>query len=80
MDARILHRPEQPFGCVFIDEYQDCGILQRQAIDAIFDPQKCAVFKIGDSDQAIYNSAENTTPDWIPQPDFLPIMTSCRFN
>lgn len=68
------------FQYVFIDEYQDCNNLQRQAIDAIFDPQKCAVFKIGDSDQAIYNSAEDTTPDWIPQPDFLPIMTSCRFN
>lgn len=68
------------FQYVFIDEYQDCNNLQRQAIDAIFDPQKCAVFKIGDSDQAIYNSAEDTTPDWIPQPGFLPIMTSCRFN
>lgn len=68
------------FQYVFIDEYQDCDILQRQVIDAIFDPQKCAVFKIGDSDQAIYNSAEDTTPDWTPQPDFLPIMTSCRFN
>ena len=68
------------FRYVFIDEYQDCNNLQRQAIDAIFAPQKCAVFKIGDSDQAIYNSAENIIPDWIPQPDFLPIMTSCRFN
>ena len=68
------------FQYVFIDEYQDCNNLQRQAIDAIFDPQKCAVFKIGDSDQAIYNSAEDTTPDWMPQPDFLPIVTSCRFN
>ncbi len=68
------------FQYVFIDEYQDCNNLQRQAIDAIFDSTKCAVFKIGDSDQAIYNSAEDTTPDWIPQSDFLPIMTSCRFN
>lgn len=68
------------FQYVFIDEYQDCNNLQRQAIDAIFDSQKCAVFKIGDTDQAIYNSADDTTPDWIPQPDFLPIMTSCRFN
>ena len=68
------------FQYVFIDEYQDCNNLQRQAIDVIFDPQKCAVFKIGDSDQAIYNSAEDTTPDWMPQPDFLPIVTSCRFN
>lgn len=68
------------FQYVFIDEYQDCDNLQRQALDAIFDHQKCAIFKIGDSDQAIYNSTENITPDWIPQPDFLPIMTSCRFN
>ena len=68
------------FQYVFIDEYQDCNNLQRQAIDAIFPPQKCVIFKIGDSDQAIYNSDEDTTPDWIPQPDFLPIMTSCRFS
>ena len=68
------------FQYVFIDEYQDCNNLQRQAIDAIFDSTKCAVFKIGDSDQAIYNSAEDTTPDWIPQTGFLPIMTSCRFS
>ena len=68
------------FQYVFIDEYQDCNNLQRQAIDAIFDSQKCAVFKIGDPDQAIYNSADDTTPDWIPQPAFLPIMPSCRFN
>ena len=46
------------FQYVFIDEYQDCNNLQRQAIDVIFDPQKCAVFKIGDSDQAIYNIAQ----------------------
>lgn len=68
------------FQYVFIDEYQDCDNLQRQVIDALFDPQKCVVFKIGDSDQAIYNSTEDTTPDWIPNPDFLPITTSCRFN
>ena len=80
LPAEYTHLFSSRFQYVFIDEYQDCDILQRQAIDAIFDPQKCTVFKIGDSDQAIYNSAEDTTPDWIPQPDFLPIMTSCRFN
>ena len=68
------------FQYVFIDEYQDCNDIQRQAISSIFDSTKCAVFKIGDSDQAIYNSSEDTTPDWIPQEDFLPIMTSCRFS
>ena len=39
-----------------------------------------SVFKIGDSDQAIYNSFEEKTPDWVPQPGFLPILTSCRFS
>ena len=71
---------EARFRYVFIDEYQDCDNIQRQVIDSIFNSTKCNVFKIGDSDQAIYNSDEDTTPDWIPQPNFLPIMTSCRFN
>ncbi|ADU21723.1 UvrD-helicase domain-containing protein [Ruminococcus albus] len=68
------------FQYVFIDEYQDCNDIQRQAINAIFDSTKCAIFKIGDSDQAIYNQSEDTTTDWIPQDDYLPIMTSCRFS
>lgn len=68
------------FQYVFIDEYQDCDDVQRQLIDMIFDPSKCSVFKIGDPDQAIYNSDECKTQDWNPLPDFLSIATSCRFN
>ncbi|MCI1268519.1 MAG: UvrD-helicase domain-containing protein [Ruminococcus sp.] len=68
------------FQYVFIDEYQDCDDVQRQVIDLLFDPSKCAVFKIGDPDQAIYNSSEDTIPDWVPEAGFLSIMTSCRFN
>ena len=68
------------FQYVFIDEYQDCVDVQRRAIDAIFNSTKCTVIKIGDSDQAIYNSSENDTPDWVPQDRFLPIMTSCRYS
>lgn len=68
------------FQYVFIDEYQDCDDVQRRAIDAIFNSTKCIVIKIGDSDQAIYNSSENETPDWVPQDVFLPIMTSCRYS
>lgn len=68
------------FKYVFIDEYQDCDSAQRQAIDALFNPEKCTVIKIGDSDQAIYNSAENETPDWIPKDSFLPIHSSCRYS
>ncbi|WP_434309872.1 UvrD-helicase domain-containing protein [Hominifimenecus sp. rT4P-3] len=68
------------FQYVFIDEYQDCDEIQRRAIDAIFNSTKCTVIKIGDADQAIYNSSENETPDWVPQDGFLPIMTSCRYS
>lgn len=65
---------------VFIDEYQDCDDVQRQAIDSIFNSAKCVVIKIGDTDQAIYNSANNEVLDWVPQDGFLPIMTSCRYS
>lgn len=68
------------FQYVFIDEYQDCDDVQRRAIDAIFSSTKCTVIKIGDSDQAIYNSSEDEIPDWVPQDGFLPIMTSCRYS
>lgn len=65
---------------VFVDEYQDCDDIQRQAIDSIFNSMKCVVIKIGDTDQAIYNSASNEILDWVPQNGFLPIMTSCRYS
>lgn len=68
------------FRYVFIDEYQDCDSIQRQAMAAIFNSAKCTVIKIGDSDQAIYNSSEDKIPDWVPQDGFLPIMTSCRYS
>lgn len=68
------------FKYIFIDEYQDCDEIQRQAIDAIFNSTRCTVMKIGDSDQAIYNSSQDRTPDWIPQVGFLPIITSNRYS
>ena len=68
------------FQYVFIDEYQDCDDVQRQAIDAIFNAASCVVIKIGDSDQAIYNSSEDNILDWVPNDGFLPIMTSCRYS
>lgn len=68
------------FQYVFIDEYQDCNDVQRSAIDALFNSTKCAVIKIGDSDQAIYNSSEDKTLDWVPQHGALSIMSSCRYN
>lgn len=68
------------FQYVFIDEYQDCDDVQRQAIDLIFNSEKCIVIKIGDTDQAIYNSANNGVLDWKPQDGYLSIMTSCRYS
>lgn len=68
------------FRYVFIDEYQDCNIVQRKLIDMLFDPTKCTVIQIGDSDQAIYDFIGNDTPDWIPRDGALRIMTSCRYS
>lgn len=68
------------FQYVFVDEYQDCNEIQRQVIDALFSPAKCTVIKIGDPDQAIYNSSKVNMPDWAPQDGFLPIMMSCRYS
>lgn len=68
------------FKYVFIDEYQDCNDLQREALDAIFNSEKCNVLKIGDPDQAIYNLINNDTIDWVPKDGFLSITTSCRYS
>lgn len=68
------------FQYVFVDEYQDCDNVQRQAIDLIFNPEECTVIKIGDTDQAIYNSTNDGVSDWKPQDGYLPIMCSCRYS
>ncbi len=68
------------FQYVFIDEYQDCDDLQRKVLEGIFNTEKCMVMKIGDPDQAIFNSINSKDQDWIPRNDFLPIMTSCRYG
>lgn len=69
------------FKYVFIDEYQDCFELQRNVLNKLFDPNKCVVFHIGDSDQAIYNnSSDNDNIDWCPSEDALPLSSSCRYS
>lgn len=68
------------FQYVFIDEYQDCDDVQREVIDAIFNAENCVIIKIGDSDQAIYNSSDDNILDWVPNDGFLPIMSSCRYS
>lgn len=68
------------FQFVFIDEFQDCDQAQREAITAMFNPEKCSIIRIGDPDQAIYNSVENDTTDWTPNDGFLQIKSSCRYS
>lgn len=68
------------FKYVFVDEYQDCNLAQRQAIATLFNPEKCSIMRIGDPDQAIYNSADSKTQDWMPNDDFLAIQYSCRYS
>lgn len=68
------------FKYVFIDEYQDCDEKQRRVLDSVFDPDRCAVMKIGDPDQAIFNSIYSQTDGWIPKDGFLPVMSSCRYG
>lgn len=68
------------FEYVFIDEYQDCYEDQRHVLHRLFDPTKCCVIRIGDSDQAIYNSYLNSNTDWIPDTGFLPIASSSRYS
>ena len=67
------------FKYVFIDEYQDCHMEQRDILRKLFDPDKCCVIHIGDSDQAIYDFYDETVEDWIPE-NSLPIACSCRYT
>lgn len=67
------------FKYVFIDEYQDCSEVQRNALNKLFDLSKCVVFHIGDADQAIYNSGNDKTVDWCPNEGALPISLSRRY-
>lgn len=70
----------QRFLYVFIDEYQDCNDTQREALNKLFDDTKCVLFRIGDPDQAIYQSDSESTRDWQPCEGFLPMKLSHRYN
>lgn len=68
------------FQYVFIDEFQDCKENQREALARLFDPGKCCVFHIGDSDQAIYGSDKDAEQDWQPEGDYLVLEQSNRYG
>ncbi|CAH1058771.1 UvrD-helicase domain-containing protein [Paenibacillus pseudetheri] len=62
------------FSYVFIDEMQDTDAKQKGILDQVFDPSKVVVQKIGDSNQAIYDSA------WQVATESLNISGSMRFS
>ena len=70
------------FKYVFIDEYQDCDVVQQIIIDRIFNSSKTTIMKIGDKDQAIYNSHESDTDElkWNPKDNKLQMLGSCRYS
>lgn len=82
----IENRPDLPgllsrrFRFVFIDEYQDCNKVQRNVLEKVFDKMICTVMRIGDPDQAIYNSDQEKTEDWIPENNALTIASSNRYS
>ena len=68
------------FQYVFIDEYQDCSTLQRDVLDALFSETDTIFQKIGDIDQAIYNSTNDNTPVWQVGVNYMPIAYSNRYS
>lgn len=68
------------FQYVFVDEYQDCSTLQRNVLDALFSGTETIFQKIGDVDQAIYNSANDNTPVWQVEDSYMSIAHSNRYS
>lgn len=62
------------FAYMFIDEMQDTDAKQQGILDMAFDQAKVIVQRIGDSNQAIYNSS------WQIRADHLSISDSKRFS
>lgn len=70
----------QRFKFVFIDEYQDCTVQQRGVIDKLFDKSKVIIQKIGDVDQAIYNSDADEDSKWLVSSDALSLPGTNRYG
>lgn len=68
------------FQYVFVDEHQDCSTLQRDVLDALFSGTETIFQKIGDVDQAIYNSANDNTPVWQVGDGYMSIAHSNRYS
>ena len=80
LSTEYTHLFSRRFQYVFIDEYQDCNQMQRDALDKLFNQNECCVFHIGDSDQAIYNSENSEIEDWKPGTSCLSMASSNRYG
>jgi DNA helicase II / ATP-dependent DNA helicase PcrA len=67
------------FPLVFIDEMQDSDNHQVKLLNKIFDPQKIIIQRIGDYNQAIYNTARDYIA-WDIRKPTLDISGSKRFS
>ena len=68
------------FQYAFVDEYQDCSTLQRNVLDALFSGTETIFQKIGDVDQAIYNSTNDNTPVWQVEDSYSSNAHSNRYG
>lgn len=69
------------FQFVFIDEYQDCSKQQVDIINYLFENSSTVIQKIGDCDQAIYNSVQNENENaWAVREDALKLKGSNRYH
>lgn len=69
------------FQFVFIDEYQDCSVAQRRLLTCLFAGTDTIVQRIGDLDQAIYNSAYSPLEsDWNVSGRSLEIAETNRYG
>lgn len=69
------------FQFVFIDEYQDCSDAQRSLFAKLFDGTDTVVQRIGDVDQAIYNSFNSEmASEWNTSGHCLEIAETNRYG
>ena len=69
------------FQFVFIDEYQDCSDAQRNLLSNLFEGTDTIVQRIGDLDQAIYNSVYSSlASEWDTSGSCLEIAETNRYG
>lgn len=66
------------FSYIFIDEMQDTDNRQNDLLERCFDSTRVIVQRIGDLNQAIYESPSEI--GWVPRGDVLTIAESKRFS